>query len=95
MKGIRTAERTDGCFAIGRAARGGARRESSKSNRLVGRISSESEPPNLATEKNAGCCALEAANLPSPVRMRDSPTAKTPRNRANFSDCSRVCAPSL
>ncbi len=51
------------------------------------RIWSESEPPNLPTEKNAGCCAFEAPNPPSPVRMRESPTAKTPRNRGNFSGC--------
>ncbi len=48
------------------------------------RIWSESEPPNLPTEKNAGCCAFEAPNPPSPVRMRESPTAKTPRIRGNF-----------
>ena len=51
------------------------------------RIWSESEPLTLATEKNAGCCAFEAPNPPSPVRMRESPSAKTPRNRGNFSGC--------
>ncbi len=51
----------------------------------LGRIESESEPPNLPTEKNAGCFALEAPNPQSPVRIRLSPTAKTPRNRGNFS----------
>ena len=51
------------------------------------RMESESEPPNLATEKNAGYCAFEAPNPQSPVRMRESPTAKTPRNRGNFSGC--------
>ena len=49
------------------------------------RMESESEPPNLATEKNAGYCAFEAPNPQSPVRIRLSPIAKTPRNRANFS----------
>jgi len=59
------------------------------------RIWSESEPPNLPTEKNVGCCAFEAPNPPSPVRMRESPTGRTPRNRANFPECSRVQTRSL
>ncbi len=52
---------------------------------VLGRIKSETEPPNLPTEKNAGCCAFDAPIPPSPVRVRESPTAKTPRNRGNFS----------
>ncbi len=59
------------------------------------RIWSESEPPNLPTEKNAGCCAFDAPIPPSPVRVRESPTAKTPRNRANFSICSWMKTRSL
>ena len=56
----------------------------------LGRIGSETEPPNLPTEKNAGCCAFGAPIPPSPVRVRESPTAKTPRNRGNFGDASRT-----
>ncbi len=52
---------------------------------LLGRIESESEPPNLATEKNAGRGVFWAWNRQSPVRMRPSRTRKTPRNRGNFS----------
>ncbi len=63
--------------------------------RWLERIKSESEPPDLATEKNTGCSVYQAPNTASPVRMRERPTAKTPRNRANFSDCSRLCARSL
>ncbi len=63
--------------------------------RWLGRIKSESEPPDSATEKNTGCSVYQAPNTASPVRMRERPTAKTPRNRANFSDCSRLCARSL
>jgi hypothetical protein len=35
------------------------------------RIGSESEPPNLPTEKNAGFCAFDAPNPPSPVRIHE------------------------
>ncbi len=49
-----------------------------------GRIEGESEPPNLATEKNAGRGVSWARNPPSPVRMRATSTAKTPRNRGIF-----------
>jgi hypothetical protein len=49
---------------------------------LVGRLA---EPPNLATEKNAGHGVFRAPNPQSPVRMRLGSTAKTPRNRGNFS----------
>jgi len=61
----------------------------------LGRIKSESEPPNLPTEKNAACGVFEAANLPSPVRVRDGPTLNTPRNRGVFSNSSWVRARSL
>jgi hypothetical protein len=59
------------------------------------RIESESEPPNLATETNADHGTLWALNPPSPVRMRQSLAAKTPRNRGDFSGCARVWAGSL
>jgi hypothetical protein len=62
---------------------------------LLGRIEGESEPPNLATEKSAGYCAFDAPIPPSPVRVRESPTAKTPRNRVNFSICIEMDAESL
>ncbi len=58
-------------------------------------LAGESEPPNLPTEKNAGCCAFEVPKPRSPVRMREGPTAKTPRNRGNFSCCFEVRAGSL
>ena len=47
-------------------------------------IGSETEPPNLATEKNTGCGVFQARNPQSPVRIRERLTAKTPRNRGNF-----------
>ncbi len=59
------------------------------------RIESETEPPNLATETNAGGGVFWARNPQSPVRMRQSLTAKTPRNRGDFSGCARVRAGSL
>ncbi len=52
----------------------------------VGRIGSESEPPNLATEINATSCPLSARNSPSPVRIRLCPSPKTPRKRGSFWD---------
>ena len=51
----------------------------------MGQTKSESEPPNLATERSAGHCVIRAPNPRSPVRMRLGSTAKTPRNRGNFS----------
>src|SRR5262245_44348326 len=45
----------------------------------VGRIGSESEPPNLATEINASRCPLSARNSPSPVPSRLYPSPKTRR----------------
>jgi len=35
----------------------------------VGRIGSETEPLNLATEKNTGCGVFQARNPQSPVRI--------------------------
>ena len=63
--------------------------------RWLGRIESESEPPNLATEKYAACGVLLASNSQSPVRIHEGSTAKTRRNRGVFWDCSRLCARSL
>ncbi len=60
-----------------------------------GRIESESEPPDLATETNADHSTFWALNPPSLVRMRQSLAAKTPRNRGDFSGCARVRAGSL
>ena len=62
---------------------------------LSGRIGSETEPPNLATETNTGRGAFRARNPQSPVRIRVSSTAKTPRNRGDFSGCAGVRAGSL
>ena len=56
---------------------------------------SESEPPNLSIEKNAGSVVFDFRNPQSPVRIREGLTAKTPRNRGVFSDCSRLRARSL
>ncbi len=50
----------------------------------LGRIESESEPPNMATEKNAGHGVFRAPNPQSPVRMRLDSTTNTPRNRGDF-----------
>ncbi len=47
----------------------------------------ESEPPHLATETNGRCSWFNARNLQSPVRNREGSTAKTPRNRGDFSGC--------
>jgi hypothetical protein len=49
------------------------------------RIESESESPNLATENNASLGVFGGPNSQSPVRLRQCSTAKTPRNRGNFS----------
>jgi len=51
------------------------------------RIESESEPPNVPTEKNADCCAFEAANPPSPVRMRQSPDRQNPAESGDLVGC--------
>ncbi len=59
------------------------------------RIGSEAEPPNSAAEKNRGCGVFQARNPQSPVRNHQGSTAKTPRNRGNFSGCSRMRAGSL
>ncbi len=48
------------------------------------RIWSESEPPNLATEKNAGDSARYVPNPRSPVRLREADRPK-PRGIAGFS----------
>ncbi len=61
----------------------------------LGRIESETEPPNLATETNAGCGVFQARNPQSPVRIRERLAAKTPRNRGDFSGCARVRAGNL
>ena len=52
----------------------------------VGRIGSESGPPNSATEINAISCPPSARNSPSPVRIRLCPPPKTPRKRGSFWD---------
>jgi hypothetical protein len=46
-------------------------------------MESESEPPNLATEKNADCGAFEAPNPQSPVRISQDPHPK-PRAITGF-----------
>jgi hypothetical protein len=45
------------------------------------RIESESEPPNLATEKSAGCGFVWARNPPSPVRLRKADRPKVTESR--------------
>ena len=52
----------------------------------VGRIGSESGPPNLATETNASRWPRLARNPPSPVRVRRRHSPKTPRKRGTFWD---------
>ena len=54
---------------------------------LQRRIASETEPPNLAVETNAGFVVFCAPNPPSPVRLGQCSTAKTPRNRGIFWRC--------
>ncbi len=49
----------------------------------------ESEPPNWATEKNAGDSARSAPNPRSPVRLREADRPKTQRNRGIFCDAPR------
>ena len=62
---------------------------------LMGRIESESEPPNLPTEKNAGCSFFQARNPQSPLRIREGRAAKTPRIRGDFSGPAAARAESL
>ena len=62
---------------------------------LSRRIGGEPEPPNLATETNTGRGVFPARNPQSPVRIRERSTAKTPRNRGDFSGCAAVRAESL
>jgi hypothetical protein len=50
----------------------------------LGRIKSESEPPNLATEMNAHRAVDRAPNPLSPVRIPETPTAKTPLTQDPF-----------
>jgi hypothetical protein len=52
----------------------------------VGRIGSESEPPNLATETNATRSPRSARNPPSTARIRLCPSPKTPRKRGSIWD---------
>jgi hypothetical protein len=77
------------------AKRMGSSCTNSCSGTSLRRIESETEPPNLATETNAGCGDFQARNPPSPVRIREGLTAKTPRNRGDFSGCARLRAGSL
>jgi hypothetical protein len=62
---------------------------------LSRRIESESEPPNLATETNTDRGVFEARTPQSPVRIREGSSANTPRNRGDFSACTRLRAVSL
>jgi hypothetical protein len=57
------------------------------------RIWSESEPPNLPTEKNTGCCVIRARNPQSPVRVREGHTPKL-REDTGFWGATRVPASS-
>jgi hypothetical protein len=61
---------------------------------LSGRIESESEPPNLATEKYGGCGGARARSPQSPVRMRRGGTAKA-RGIAGVSRAKPRCAPEV
>jgi hypothetical protein len=44
------------------------------------------EPPDSATENNAGHSSFFARNSPSPVPIRLCPSSKTPRKRTSFWD---------
>ena len=57
---------------------------SAESHFSLGRIESESEPPNLATEKNARNSVHGAPNPRSPVRLHEADRPK-PRGIAGFS----------
>jgi hypothetical protein len=52
----------------------------------------QSEPPELATEINARRGVYRAPNPPSPVRIRQTPTPKTLRNRGLFRRSRQVLA---
>ena len=47
---------------------------------------------NLATEKHTGCGVFQPRNPQSPVRTRGGLTAKSPRNRGDFSGHARARA---
>jgi hypothetical protein len=51
---------------------------------INGRIESESEPPNLATEIDAGCGFILAPNPPSPVRIGKKAKQPKPRGIAGI-----------
>jgi hypothetical protein len=61
----------------------------------VGRIGSESGPPNLAAETNPPSCPPSARNPSSPVPIRLCPSPKTPRKRGVFWDAHWLRAQSL
>jgi hypothetical protein len=84
-----------GAYRSGWVLRTDSLRRSGDVHSSLGRIESEFEPPNLATEKNTGNGVFDARNPQSPVRIREGLTAKTPRNRGDFSGCARVRAGSL
>jgi hypothetical protein len=56
----------------------------------VGRIASESGPPNSATERNATRCPPSARNSPSPVPIRLCPPSQDPAKTREFLGWSRV-----
>jgi hypothetical protein len=58
-------------------------------------IGTQTEPSRWATETSACCGGLEAAHLPSPVRIRKGVSAKTRWNHGLLSACARVRACSL
>lgn len=62
---------------------------------LMRRIESKSEPPDLPTETNTSCRIFTARNAWSLVRIRKGPTAKTLRNRGDFSGRADESAGSL
>jgi AraC-like DNA-binding protein len=64
------------------AARGP--RQASRQDARAKRIGGETEPPDFATETNTGRAVVPAQNPQSPVRIRQGPLAKTPRNRGIF-----------
>ena len=49
----------------------------------------------LGNREKRGLLRIRGPEPQSPVRMRESPTAKTPRNRGNFSGCRQVQRRSL
>jgi hypothetical protein len=57
--------------------------------------SRRTERPNSPTETNTGRVTFGAQNPQSPVRLRQGPTAKTPRNRGDFPGRSGARATSL